>query len=243
MVGSFGCHPGPTARLGVVHDVVHRSHPRADARALQHSVALMDLSAWWPLLTGVDVRDRLVAAYTGPTRGYHDVRHLAEVCTRIEELAADGGTPFDRVAVLLAAWFHDAVYDGQPEAENRSATWAEHDLAALGVDPADVAEVARLVRLTEHHRPADDDANGCVLSDADLAILAAPRERYAEYVASVRTEYTHVSAVDFRAGRAAILRDLLAKPHLFHTAYARERWETPARANVERELAALEPTG
>ena len=44
----------------------------------------------------------------------------------------------------------------------------------------------------------------------------------------------------FRAGRAAILRDLLAKPHLFHTAYAREHWEAPARGNVERELAALE---
>jgi predicted metal-dependent HD superfamily phosphohydrolase len=103
-----------------------------------------------------------------------------------------------------------------------------------------VAEVARLVRLTETHRPADDDANGCALSDADLAILAAPPERYEEYAADVRREYAHVPDDEFRAGRAAILRDLLAKPNLFHTAYAREHWEAPARANVARELAALE---
>jgi predicted metal-dependent HD superfamily phosphohydrolase len=132
------------------------------------------------------------------------------------------------------------VYDGQPGAEERSAQWAEQALAGLGVDAGTVAEVARLVRLTESHRPADDDANGCALSDADLAILAADRHRYEEYAADVRREYAHVPDDGFRAGRAAILRDLLAKPHLFHTAYAREHWESPARANVERELVALE---
>ena len=53
----------------------------------------------------------------------------------------------------------------------------------------------------------------------------------------MRREYAHVPDAAFRAGRAAVLRDLLAKPHLFHTAYAREHWEAAARANVERELA------
>jgi len=142
--------------------------------------------------------------------------------------------------VLLAAWFHDGVYDGQPGAEERSAHWAEESLAGLGVAAATVAEVGRLVRLTETHRPTDDDANGCALSDADLAILAAPPERYEEYAADVRREYAHVPDEAFRAGRAAILRDLLAKPHLFHTVYAREHWEASARGNVEREVAALE---
>lgn len=199
----------------------------------------MNLPDTWPLASGAEVRDRLVAAYSDPSRGYHDLRHLTEVCTRLDELAA-GGTAFDRTSVLLAAWFHDGVYDGRPGAEERSARWAEESLAALGVAAATAAEVARLVRLTETHRPADDDANGCALSDADLAILAAPEERYAEYAADVRREYAHVPDEAFRAGRAAILRDLLAKPHLFHTAYAREHWEASARVNVEREVAALE---
>ena len=75
---------------------------------------------------------------------------------------------------------------------------------ALAGRPA-ADEVARLVRLTERHLPADDDANGCVLSDADLAILAATPERYAEYAADVRREYAHVPDDLFRAGRAAVL--------------------------------------
>jgi predicted metal-dependent HD superfamily phosphohydrolase len=102
-----------------------------------------------------------------------------------------------------------------------------------------VAEVARLVRLTETHTPDDGDTNGCALSDADLGILAAPRERYDEYVAAVRREYAHLDDDVFDAGRADVLRGLAAKPHLFHTAYAREKWEAAARANIERELGAL----
>jgi predicted metal-dependent HD superfamily phosphohydrolase len=198
-----------------------------------------DLADCWPLSAGTRVRDQLLEAYADPARGYHDLRHLEEVCARVEELTGDGGITCDREAVLLAAWFHDAVYDGRPGAEERSATWAEDELPALVTEPATVLEVARLVRLTETHRPADDDVAGCVLSDADLAILAAPRERYDEYAADVRREYSHVPDAEFRAGRAAVLRDLLAKPHLFHTAYARGHWEVPARANVERELADL----
>ncbi|MFC4787084.1 HD domain-containing protein [Nocardioides sp. MAHUQ-72] len=200
----------------------------------------MDLTDCWPIARGEHVRERLEAAYSDPARGYHDLRHLEEVCGRVEELVTVGGVACDRVTVLLAAWFHDGVYDGEPAAEERSAAWAEHELPPLGLGEDVVAEVARLVRLTETHRPADDDVEGCVLSDADLAILAAPAERYAEYAADVRREHAHVPDDLFRAGRAAILRDLLAKPRLFHTAYAQEHWESVARANVERELAALE---
>lgn len=198
----------------------------------------MDVSDRWPLPDSPDLRDELAAAYADPSRGYHDTRHLTEVLTRLDELAG-AGVAYDATPVLLAAWFHDAVYDGERDAEERSAAWAEDALAAVAPAPV-VTEVARLVRLTETHQPDDADANGCALSDADLAILAAPGERYDEYTAAVRREYAHLPDDVFLAGRAAVLRGLADKPHLFHTAYARERWESPARANLERELAVLE---
>jgi predicted metal-dependent HD superfamily phosphohydrolase len=191
----------------------------------------------WPIPDGLDLRDALLAAYADPTRGYHDARHLGEVLDRLDELAG-AGAAYDRTPVLLAAWFHDAVYDGERDAEERSAAWAEEALPGL-VDDATVAEVARLVRLTEAHRPDDGDANGCALSDADLGILAAPQQRYDEYVAAVREEYRHLSDDVFTSGRAGVLRELAAKPRLFHTAYALDRWEEPARRNVERELSVL----
>ncbi len=96
-----------------------------------------------------------------------------------------------------------------------------------------------MVRMTAHHRPSEDDAAGCALSDADLGILAAPRERYDAYVAGVRADFAHVGDHDFRAGRVIVLGDLASKPALFHTPQARALWETPARTNLERELGEL----
>ena len=139
----------------------------------------------------------------------------------------------------LAAWFHDAVYDGRAGAEERSAQWAEQALTGV-VEVDEVAEVARLVRLTEHHRPDEADLNGCALSDADLAVLASAPERYRRYVDDVRREYAAVADVEFRRGRAAVLRALVDQERLFRTTHAREQWEAAARRNVADELAELE---
>ncbi|MFT4189192.1 MAG: hypothetical protein QM621_11500 [Aeromicrobium sp.] len=195
------------------------------------------LPSLWPL-TGADaLRDELLAAYAEPSRGHHGTGHLREVLERLDELAA-AGTPFDRTTVSLAAWFHDAVYDGERDAEERSAVWAEAALP-MHLDAATVAEVVRLVRLTEDHRPDPEDTSGCALSDADLAILAAPPERYDAYVAGVRAEYAHLPDDVFVAGRTDVLRDLASSPQLFRTRHGRAHWEEPARANMARELAGL----
>ena len=197
-----------------------------------------DLAGRWPLEGGHDVRDALIAAWGDPARGYHDLRHLAEVLDRVDALAPSVPGA-DLLAVRLAAWFHDGVHDGVAgEDEERSAAWAEQALPALGVPPARVAEVARLVRLTAGHRVAPGDDAGALLADADLGILAAGEERYAEYAADVRREYAHVPDELFRPGRAAVLRALLDQRPLFRTPGA-AAWESPARANVERELARL----
>lgn len=197
----------------------------------------MDLTRRWPLPGSPGLRDALLTAWAEPTRRYHDTRHLGEVLDRLDELAA-AGTPYDATAVALAAWFHDGVYDGERDAEERSAVWAETALDGVVADDAR-AEVARLVRLTETHQPAAGDANGCALSDADLAILAAPERRYAEYAAAVRAEYDHLDDDTFAAGRAQLLQGLADEPRLFHTPHAREHWEEPARLNLGREIAAL----
>jgi predicted metal-dependent HD superfamily phosphohydrolase len=201
-----------------------------------------DLERRWPHRLGehTALRDRLVGCYAAPHRGYHDTRHLAEVLDRLDDLLArPEAAGVDRDAVVLAAWFHDAVYDGGADDEERSAALAESALAACGVPGGLVDEVARLVRLTRDHRPGPEDLAGQVLSDADLAILAADRQRYDEYVRDVREEYAHLDDETFRTGRAAVLRALLDKPTLFHTSHARGSWEATARANVEHELDSL----
>jgi predicted metal-dependent HD superfamily phosphohydrolase len=181
--------------------------------------------------------EELLARWRAPERRYHDAEHLAEVLDGVDALEDLAG---DAAAVRLAAFFHDAVYEGRPgDDERRSAELAEQVLTALGVPPDRVATVRRLVLMTAGHDPAPGDADGAVLSDADLAILASGAERYRRYVAAVREEYAHVPEELFRTGRAAVLRALEAAPKLYRTAPARDRWEAAARANVAAELHAL----
>ncbi|MCB5178841.1 HD domain-containing protein [Streptomyces antimicrobicus] len=181
--------------------------------------------------------DRLLAAWAEPGRRYHTTAHLAAVLAHVDTLAAHAA---DVEAVRLAAWFHDAVYrPDRSENEERSAALAERALPELGVDATRTAEVARLVRLTVTHDPAPGDTNGEVLCDADLAVLAGGPEAYAEYVAAVRAEYGFVPDGAFRAGRAAVLRQLLDLPRLFRTPYGGAHWEAPARRNLAAELDSL----
>jgi predicted metal-dependent HD superfamily phosphohydrolase len=204
-----------------------------------------DLTRAWDDLIGRHTADpaaaatgrALIASWAEPHRRYHTLGHLRDVLTRVEELADHAADPD---AVRLAAWYHDSVYHGRSDDEERSAQRAEADLASLGVAPSLVAEVARLVRLTIGHNPADGDRNGEALCDADLAVLGTERHRYRANSVAIRAEYPHVPDVDFRAGRAHVVRALLSGPAVYHTPLARSRWESRARANLTEELRTLE---
>jgi predicted metal-dependent HD superfamily phosphohydrolase len=186
----------------------------------------------------------LLSRWAEPQRRYHTVDHLRAVLDRIDELADQGGEGGELELVRLGAWFHDAVYrPDRSENEERSAVLAEKALAEAGLTPHEVAEVARLVRLTTTHDPAAGDLNGETLCDADLAILATDPDTYGGYTAAVREEYSFVPEADFRAGRAAVLRHLLGLPRLFRTPYGAAVWEERARENLERELAELTTGG
>ncbi|MFE0272246.1 hypothetical protein ACFWZY_09005 [Streptomyces sp. NPDC058992] len=181
--------------------------------------------------------DDLLGRWAEPQRRYHTTDHLVAVLDRIDTLAEYAD---DIDLVRLAAWFHDAVYLPERSTnEERSARLAERALPELGIGRAGVAEVSRLVLLTRTHEAQDDDANGKVLCDADLAILASPPDAYARYAAAVREEYGFVPDDAFRAGRADVLRHLLALPKLFRTPYGQREWEEAARRNAAAELQRL----
>lgn len=147
------------------------------------------LRAGWAALLphAVDLGEELLDRWSQPHRRYHTPQHLAELQQAMDGLVADLRHGADPGRTLrLAAWFHDAVYECRPEEdEEASAQLAERSLDGL-VPAAEVAEVARLVRLTADHTPADDDPAGNVLVDADLAILGADDARYLEYSRQVR---------------------------------------------------------
>ncbi|WP_174552457.1 HD domain-containing protein [Microtetraspora niveoalba] len=183
------------------------------------------------------LRAELLARWAEPHRRYHTTAHLDAVLAAVEPLA---GHAADAHAVRLAAWFHDAVYEGRAGwDEERSAQLAWSRLTACGAPDALVREVARLVRVTATHAYEPGDANAAVLCDADLSVLGGARPAYSAYARAVREEYREVPEALFRAGRAQVLRRLLDRPRLYGTATGRELWEARARDNLAGELAAL----
>lgn len=173
----------------------------------------------------------LSARWAEPHRRYHTTTHLTAVLAAID-LIQDHAT--DVHAVRLAAWFHDAVYDGRPGVdEERSAQLAQSRLIALDLPIA--LEVARLVRVTATHSYRQDDPDAAVLCDADLAVLGQDPDTYDGYAAAIRQEYRHVPDPLFRVGRAAVLHRLLEGP-LYGTETARDLWERQARQNLAREI-------
>ncbi|WP_290656870.1 DUF4031 domain-containing protein [Kocuria sp.] len=178
----------------------------------------------------------LLARWSESHRVYHGPEHLLNVLEGIDRLTR--GAPSSEL--VLAAWFHDAVYDGRAGQDERdSAELARQRLT--GPDwPANTGRrVADLVLVTVDHCPDPRDLDACRLVDADLSVLGGDDEEYERYRSTVRREYAHVPDEQFRAGRAEILRGLLAKDTLFHDPRAVTLWEGRARENLEREITQL----
>ncbi|MFT3661777.1 MAG: hypothetical protein QM809_10340 [Gordonia sp. (in: high G+C Gram-positive bacteria)] len=178
------------------------------------------------------IRAELTRRWDEPHRRHHDLRHLREVLAALDALHVAGLT-FSERPTVLAAWFHDAVY--QPLSSANEAESADLARRMLHDDP-DRDEVARLVESTLTHDPAADDANGIALSDADLSVLGADAARYDEYAANVRQEYHRVPDPLFRRKRRELLAEFLSREHLFVSLPARALWESAARANLAREI-------
>ena len=201
---------------------------------------LVDFEAW-AALAGDSPTSRtewaaVVGAWSEPHRRYHDLAHLAAVLGLVGALA---GSADDPDAVRLAARYHDVAYDPE-RTDNEEVSAARARAGLRGLVPDDrVDEVERLVLLTAGHDPTPDDANGAVLCDADLAVLAGPPDAYAAYASAVREEYGHLSDEQFTAGRIAVLEHLLALPALYRTPEAARQWADRAAANLTAELTLL----
>ena len=209
------------------------------------------IRAWDSLLPGhTALGENLLERYEQPHRKYHTSVHLSEMLTALKTLYKRHHTATPR-AVLLAAWFHDAVYEANPgEDEAASADLARTTLTPLAstgsLTNREVTAIAHLIELTASHQLADGieeytsgaltRADAAFFLDADLAILAADSPRYTRYVAGVRAEYAHYAPDAFTRGRAAILQGFLNRTAIYASDTAHLLWDAPARLNLRTEL-------
>ena len=201
----------------------NRAHERRRARVAAAWLRCVgDTHDGWALF------DSLLGRHREPHRHYHGVRHVTWVVRHVEELAVT--EPVDDIgAVVVAAFFHDAVYDPQAsDNESASARLADRELAALGWDDAAARRVTTMVEATATHDVPDDPESTSTpqsCSTPTWPCSAANRRAYQAYVAGVRSEYAHVSADDWHTGRTQVLQSFLDRPALYATATARARWE------------------
>lgn len=203
---------------------------------------LMNPRRWTALMGALGLAEhlptysRIEAAYAEPQRHYHTGRHIDLCLAELDTVRTFAGSAAE---VELALWFHDVVYEPRAtDNELRSARLAADFLACADAPAESAARVHALVMATMHEaEPHDPDAR--LLVDIDLSILGRAAEIYDWFERGVRREYRWVPAFVYRRKRAEVLRSFLERPSIYFTPALRDRYEAPARANLQRAIRAL----
>ncbi|MEM7657703.1 MAG: hypothetical protein AAF399_16345 [Bacteroidota bacterium] len=180
----------------------------------------------------------LLVAYQEPHRAYHTLNHLQDLVDQWEQHKAQLVQP---IAVGLALWFHDCVYDShRSDNEQASARMAQEWLSKADVSPSRIAQVAHLVLLTDGHQPVHGTYDEHWLLDADLSILGQESARYLQYAREIRKEYAFIPWPEYQSGRRAVLKRFLERPQLYFTEEYRDQYEEQARRNLQQEWETLD---
>lgn len=185
--------------------------------------------------------EALDACYSGPQRAWHGWRHILECLDLLE--GSRGGCE-DSVAVELALWHHDAVYDPRAaDNEERSASLARIAGEAMGLAAGTVDRACNLVLATAHlgRKPpaAGGGADAPLVLDIDLAILGSPPADFQVYEEAIRAEYSFLAAAEYSEGRSAVLRSFQERPRIYLTDRFFGELEARARLNIAESLARL----
>jgi putative uncharacterized protein (fragment) len=191
-----------------------------------------------------DMGTNLITLWSTPDRAFHNLRHLIDLLTRVDELSEETRNPD---LVRLAAWYHGAIFSVSAdqamhrnggEDEAASAALAYEELTAAGVSEKNANRVSELIMNLRRHDLPTSDIDAAALSDADLGCLAIEPQRYREYSHLIYSEYAHLPLLSYLRTRTTIVRKLLARDRLFASPLG-QHWELPARENLEAELRRL----
>ena len=173
----------------------------------------------------------LVGRYHGRRRHYHNLEHVTRLLALCDEL--ENNDP----DIVLAIIYHDVIYrPGFLKNEVKSAAYARKSLGRLGVDTDRISQVCEMILATANHLIPQDNPLTQTFLDLDMSILGSPREEYQAYADRVRKEYPWIPEFVFKKKRRQFLKRVLAGEFIFHTDLFREKYEGPARENIEWEL-------
>jgi predicted metal-dependent HD superfamily phosphohydrolase len=175
--------------------------------------------------------------YSGAGRVYHNLSHIKFLLSSAKAIRH---TLVDYNAVILAIWFHDAIYDTRgKDNEELSAELAQSSLRPLHVPEATIDSVRHMILATKQHTSDENTPDLGAFLDLDLSILGSDEMLYRRYAEAIKAEYAWVPDLFYRQGRARVLKGFLDMEWIFQTADARAGLEAQARSNLTEEIAIL----
>ncbi len=181
----------------------------------------------------LEIWQDLQTAYQQPQRKYHTLQHISECLQLFDTHQHLAEQP---LAVEFAIWFHDAVYQPQrADNEQQSAVWARRILEQEKISPDFIQTIENLIMVTAHNQPPQTNDEK-LLVDIDLAILAAPSARFAEYQHQIRAEYAWVAEDVYQQKRREVLNRLYNNGDIYHHPEIKAALESSAQVNLQQAL-------
>ena len=189
--------------------------------------------------------ERLWNAHTEKARHYHTVIHLEEMIGIFDLFHRRNFPPNmsrnERKAIILAIFFHDAIYDAQSATnEEDSAKLFEEFADEVGIaktNPSLKTTVVDFIVATKKHEISSRNPRALALFlDFDMAVLGKQPRAYAQYAHLIRKEYIFVPHDVYCEKRADILKAFLKHQFIFGTTVMRLAFEDRARENLANEI-------
>lgn len=144
--------------------------------------------------------------WSEPTRHYHNVNHLIDIIADIQEHRDFKYlSTFEKQALLLAAFFHDVIYD--PKREDNEDQSIKYFLSSYtGKSPAMSKTVCELIETTKHRkRPLNKLKK--IFWESDNAKFSGSYENFLKNEKLIRKEYSFVPAEQYKEKRIEILQN------------------------------------
>ena len=169
-------------------------------------------------------------------RHYHNISHLENLYGQLFSFRT---LIQNWNVVLFSLYYHDIVYNASKRNnEEKSADLAVKRMTSLGVPADEIEKCKQQILATKSHQPGSDFDTD-LFTDADLSILGMESETYRQYCKDVRSEYSIYPDFLYNPGRKKVLLHFLGMDQIYKTNVFFEKFELPARKNIENEILSL----
>lgn len=171
--------------------------------------------------------------YSEKKRHYHTLQHLENLLPlllQVKENIKDWNT------ILFSFYYHDVVYNAlKRNNEEKSAEFAQSRMQLIGAPGPMIEKCVQQILFTKDHLFSDDNDTN-FFTDADLSVLGQDWGVYENYFKQVRKEYSLFPDLIYIPGRKKVLRHFLQMERIFKTDFFFNKFELPAKQNLQKEL-------